>query len=243
MVLDLELAKEIACEECRIGPIAIHYPEKVEDNSLLQAENPGWDMKTIGEKTGIHARRIAGDNETSADLGYAAAKKLFSQNDIDPKSIDFLLLCTQTPDYSLPTTACMLQDRLEMRTDTGAMDFNLGCSGFVYGLSVANGLIGSGVAKRILLITAETYSKLIAPNDRSLRTIFGDAGVATLIEPCDEPSIWGMKYGTDGSGADTLFATSGRISPRRRSNQTAWPKTLAKRIIHGRSQLDQFHGW
>ena len=213
-----------------IGPIAIHFPEKVEDNALLQAENPSWDMKTIGEKTGIHSRFIAAGNETSADLGYKAARKLFEQYDVDPKSIDFLLLCTQTPDYTLPTTACLLQDRLGLRTDSGAFDFNLGCSGFVYGLSVADGLIRAGTAKRILLITAETYSKLIAPNDRSLRTIFGDAAAATLIEPTDEPSIRGMKFGTDGSGGDTLLAPAGgfrqqddQIQPRGRKR---WPSEL-----------------
>lgn len=213
-----------------IGPIAIHFPESVEDNALLQTENPSWDMQAIGEKTGILSRHIASENETSADLAYFAARKLFDDNGIDPRSIDFLLLCTQTPDYTLPTTACLLQDRLGMRTDSGAFDFNLGCSGFVYGLSVADGLIRAGTAKRILLITAETYSKLIAPTDRSLRTIFGDAAAATLIEPHDEPSIWGMKFGTDGSGGDTLLAPAGgfrnkddQIRPRGRKR---WPSEL-----------------
>lgn len=213
-----------------IGPIAIHFPKIVEDNALLQAENPSWDMKTIGEKTGILSRFIAEENETSADLGFLAAQKLFNEHDIDPASIDFLLLCTQTPDYTLPTTACLLQHRLGLRTDSGALDFNLGCSGFVYGLSLADGLIRAGSAKRILLITAETYSKLIAPTDRSLRTIFGDAAAATLIEPTDQASIWGMKFGTDGSGGDTLLAPAGgfrkkedQIQPRARKR---WPSEL-----------------
>ena len=212
-----------------VGPIAIHLPEKIEDNAFLQAENPSWDMELIGSKTGIHSRHIAAENECSSDLGYLAAIKLFEENAIDPASIDFLLFCTQTPDYVLPTTACLLQDRLGLRTDTGAFDFNLGCSGFVYGLAMADGLIRTGTAKRILLITAETYSKLIHSTDRSLRTIFGDAGAATLIEATDEPSIWGCKYGTDGSGADTLLAGGGfrnqedSISPRGRKR---WPSDL-----------------
>ena len=98
-----------------------------------------------------------------------------ARHQIDPASIDFLLLCTQTPDYPLPTTACLMQDRLELSTRTGALDFNLGCSGFVYGLAVADGLIRTGAVRRVLLITAETYSKYIDPEDRSLRTIFSDA--------------------------------------------------------------------
>lgn len=213
-----------------IGPIAIHLPEKVEDNASLQAENPSWNMEVIGSKTGIHARHIAAPNECSSDLGEKAARKLFDSYDIDPQSIDFLLLCTQTPDYALPTTACVLQNRLGLRTDSGALDFNLGCSGFVYGLAMADGLIRTGSAKRILLITAETYTKLIDSTDRSLRTIFGDAAAATLIESNSQPSIWGYQYGTDGSGADTLLAHCGgfrskeeAISPRHRKR---WPSDL-----------------
>ncbi len=130
----------------------------------------------------------------------AAAEKLFAEHHIDRSTIDFLLFCTQTPDYPLPTTACLIQDRLGLPTSIGALDFNLGCSGFVYGLSLADGLIRSGTARRVLLITAETYSKYIDPTDRSLRTIFGDGAAATLVEASDVPSLGGFVFGTDGSG-------------------------------------------
>ena len=190
-----------------IGPIAIHFPERVETNADLKADNPKWDMDLIASKTGIYERRIAAPNECSSDLGVKAAEKLFKEFDIDPKSIDFLLFCTQTPDYPLPTTACLMQDRLGLPTSCGALDFNLGCSGYVYGLSICDGLIRSGAAKRILFITAETYTKLIDKQDRSLRTIFGDGAAATLIDAHDEPSMWEFRFGTDGSGADTLLAT------------------------------------
>ena len=106
-----------------------------------------------------------------------------------PRRIDFLLLCTQTPDYPLPTTACLMQERLGLPTSVGALDFNLGCSGFVYGLALAEGLIRADAARRVLLITAETYSKYIHPDDRSLRTIFGDGAAATLLEAVDTPSL------------------------------------------------------
>ena len=139
----------------------------------------------------------------------AAAEKLFAEHDVDRDSIDFLMLCTQTPDYPLPTTACLLQQRLELRTTAGALDFNLGCSGFVYGLALADGLIRSGGAQRVLLITAETYSKYIHPADRSLRTIFGDGAAATLIEAAEEPTLAAFQFGTDGSGADTLLVSKG----------------------------------
>lgn len=193
----------------QIGPIAVHFPEKIETNEQLQAEFPEWDLPLIAEKTGIYSRYIAAPNETASDLGVAAAKKLFEQNEIDPKSIDFMMLCTQTPDYPLPTTACLMQDRLGLNTHCGAMDFNLGCSGFVYGLSLAQGLIASGQAKRILLVTAETYSKYIINDDRSLRTIFSDAAAATLVESTEESMLSGFEFGTDGSGADTLIVNDG----------------------------------
>ncbi len=213
-----------------IGPIAVHLPERIETNADLQTQNPSWNMELIGAKTGIHQRHIAAPDECSSDLGVLAAEKLFQEHNIDPQSIDFVLFCTQTPDYALPTTACLIQERLGLRTDVGALDFNLGCSGYVYGLSIADGIIRSGTAGRILFIAAETYTKLIHPTDRSLRTIFGDGGTATLIEPCDQPSMWGFKYGTDGTGADTLVASDSgfrkpeqEIKPRHRKR---WPSQL-----------------
>jgi len=213
-----------------IGPIAIHLPDRVETNDELQAQFPRWDMKLIAEKTGVQARHIAAEGELASDLGVTATKKLLHDFDIDPQSIDFLLLCTQTPDYPLPTTACLMQDRLGLRTDAGALDFNLGCSGFVYGLSLADGLIRTGSVRRVLLVTAETYSKYIDPTDRSLRTIFGDGAAATLIDAADEPTLGAFKYGTDGSGANTLLVTRGGnrpqdqvIKPRHRHR---WPSAL-----------------
>lgn len=206
-----------------VGNISIHLPERIETNEELSADNPRWDMDLIASKTGVYQRRIAAEGETSADLGVKAAQKLFREYDVDPKSIDFLLFCTQTPDYPLPTSACLIQDRLGLPTSAGALDFNLGCSGFVYGLSLADGLIRSGAAKRILFITSETYSKFIDKNDRSLRTIFGDGAAATLIESSDRQELSSFKFGTDGSGADTLIVSGGghrkiddAIGPRKR---------------------------
>jgi 3-oxoacyl-[acyl-carrier-protein] synthase-3 len=213
-----------------VGPIAVHLPARVETNDDLKAQFPGWDLDLIYEKTGIFSRHIADPHECASDLGVVAAQKLFAEHDIDPRSIDFLLLCTQTPDYPLPTTACLMQQRLGLRTSCGALDFNLGCSGFVYGLSLADGLIRTGAVKRVLLITAETYSKYIHPEDRSLRTIFGDGAAATLIEAHHEPTLGAFQFGTDGSGADTLLVNKhgarlpeDAIKPRHRHR---WPSDL-----------------
>jgi 3-oxoacyl-[acyl-carrier-protein] synthase-3 len=169
----------------------------------------------------------------------AAAKKLLREYDIDPRSVDFLLLCTQTPDYPLPTTACLMQERLGMRTTVGALDFNLGCSGFVYGLALADGLMRTGTTKRILLITAETYSKYIHPEDRSLRPIFGDGAAATLIDACETPTMIGFCYGTDGRGADTLMVTQGGARPaahaHRPRHRRRWPSQM---YMDGPSLID-----
>jgi 3-oxoacyl-[acyl-carrier-protein] synthase III len=189
-----------------------------------------WDMETIVAKTGVRKRHIAKAGECASDLGVAAAEKLFARHNIDPGSIDFLFFCTQSPDYILPTTACIMQQRLGLPTSIGALDFNLGCSGFVYGLSLADGLIRSGTARRILLITAETYSKYIDPVDRSLRTIFGDGAAATLIEASEEPSVGGFVFGTDGRGANTLMVTEGGARPKDQAIQPSkrkrWPSSL-----------------
>lgn len=213
-----------------VGPIAVYLPETLLDNDTLEKEFPSWDMDLIYRKTGIRVRHVAKPGECASDLGVAAAERLFEQYGIDRKSIDFLLLCTQTPDYPLPTTACLMQERLHLPTSIGALDFNLGCSGFVYGLSLADGLIRSGAARRVLLVTSETYTKYIHPTDRSLRTIFGDGAAATLIDAADEPSYGSFAFGTDGRGADFLMVTEGgaraasqALQPRKRKR---WPSSL-----------------
>ncbi len=213
-----------------IGPIAIYLPERVEDIDQLAAEFPRWDIPTIFAKTGIRARHIAAADECASDLGVAAAEKLFHERHIDRESIDFLLFCTQTPDYALPTTACLMQDRLGLPISIGALDFNLGCSGFVYGLALADGMIKGGIARRVLLITAETYSKYIDPIDRSLRTIFGDGAAATLVEASEEPSIGRFVLGTDGRGANSLMVIGqGARKPEQAiqpSKRKRWPSSL-----------------
>jgi 3-oxoacyl-[acyl-carrier-protein] synthase-3 len=215
-----------------IKAIEYHLPERVETNAELQAANPDWDVDKIAAKTGITARRIAAEGECASDLAVAAAEKLFAGGACRPEEIDWVLFCTQSPDYVLPTTACLIQHRLGIPTRAGAMDFNLGCSGYVYGLGVAKGLIETRQATRVLLLTAETYSKFIHPADRTVRTIFGDAGAATLVQgdpeadPAKRPFIGPFIYGTDGSGGNNLIVRSGGVRQPKSSADTAnnaWP--------------------
>ena len=174
-------------------------------------------MEKIDSKTGISERHVSREDECSSDLAVEAARKLFASGACRPEDVDFVLLCTQSPDYFLPTTACLLQERLGIPTTAGALDFNLGCSGFIYGLGLAEGLISTGQARNVLFLTAETYSKFLHPKDKSVRTIFGDAAAATLITAADlpEPLIGPFLYGPDGRGAKNLIVpTGGMRSPR-----------------------------
>ena len=191
--------------------IASYLPADTLTNEELARELGGWDAPKILEKTGIAERRIAAPDECSSDLGVAAARRLFEKGACAPADIDFLLFCTQSPDYFLPATACLVQDRLGLRLDCGALDFNQGCSGFVYGLSLGKSLIETGNADNVLLITAETYSKFINPRDRSVRTIFGDGAAATLLTvvESDRELIGPFVFGTDGRGARELIVPAG----------------------------------
>jgi 3-oxoacyl-[acyl-carrier-protein] synthase-3 len=173
-------------------------------------------------------------------LGAAAAEKLFRREQVDRRTIDFLLFCTQTPDYPLPPTACLVQDRLGLPTSAGALDFNLGCSGYVYGLSLADGLIRSGAARRVLLITAETYSKYIDPLDRSLRTIFGDGAAATLIEAASEPSLGSFVFGTDGRGAGALMVSDGGARPPQQAIKPRKRRRWSSRLFMDGPELVKF---
>lgn len=170
----------------------------------------------LTSKIGILTKNIAAKDEFASDLAINAVEKLFNTGICTPNDIDFLLYCTQSPDYILPTTACVLQDKLNLPTKCGALDINLGCSGYVYGLSLAKGLIESGAAQNILLVTSDTYSKFINPNDRSVKLLFGDAASATLMSRKSSESdnfqdIGPFVFGTDGRGAENLIIHAGGL--------------------------------
>ena len=195
----------------RIVGIAGHLPERIETNEELASDNPDWDLPRIAAKTGIHARRIAAPEETACDLGYEAARRLLDRELVPPAEIDYVLMATQTPDHLFPSNACLLQARLGLGRHVGAFDFNHGCSGFVCGLQLAAALIKTRMARNVLLITADTYSKLVHPRDRTVRALFGDGAAATLIGPATEESgrIEHFIVGTDGSGAAQLMVPAG----------------------------------
>lgn len=183
------------------------YPQNKVTNEDLAIEFPDYDFSKFEDKVGIKSRYWVSENETALDLAKKACDRLFNNHSKD--NIDYILYCTQSPEYFLPTTACILQDYLKIDKTVGALDFNLGCSGYVYGLSLAKGLINSGQAKNVLLVTAETYSKYLHPKDKSNKAIFGDAAAATLITYDDKEFFGEFLFGTDGSGFEKLIVKNG----------------------------------
>lgn len=192
-----------------IKGISIYLPDRIITNEELLKEFPDWSVDKVAAKVGVVSRHIAAEDETAGDMAEKAARKLFKEYDINPKTIDFTLLCTQSPDYFLPSTACILQDRLGIPTLSGALDYNLGCSGCIYGMAMAKGLVAGGIAKNVLLLTAETYNRYLHPLDKSNRTIFGDGAAACLISTEGMAEIGEFSLGTDGSGAKHLIVETG----------------------------------
>lgn len=195
-----------------IKAISYYLPAKIVSNKELVAEFPEWTVDKIADKVGVHNRHVAG-SETISSMAVKAAEKLFQENpSVKREDIDFVLVCTQSPDYLLPSTACIVQNALGIPKTCGAFDFNLGCSGYEYGLATAKGYIAAGIAKNILLITAEAYNKHIHPRDKGNRTIFGDAATATLISTDGFAEIGDFVLGTDGSGAEDLIVKTGGMA-------------------------------
>lgn len=197
-----------------INYISSYLPKNVRTNEDIANRHPEWSVEKISLKVGIEQRHLAGEDETAGDMAYLAAEKLINDYKIKREDIDYIILCTQSPDYMLPSTACILQHRLGLPKHCGAFDFNLGCSGYVYGLGIAKGFILSGQAKRVLLLTAETYNKYISDEDKGNKTIFGDGATATLvsleiIDGALNYEIGNFTYGTDGSGAESLIVRNG----------------------------------
>ena len=192
-----------------IKAISYYLPEKILTNAELVAQFPDWQGEKFAAKVGIESRHVVAENETAGDMAEKAARKLFAEYGVSPEAVDFLILCTQSPDYFLPTTACVLQSRLGIPTTAGAFDYNLGCSGAIYGLAIAKGLIASGTARNVLLITSETYSKFIHPSDTGNRSIFGDGAAACLVSTDGFAEIGEFVLGTDGSHYRDLIVATG----------------------------------
>jgi len=184
----------------KISDIEFYLPEKIITNADLHEENPDWDMRNVEIRSGVVQRHIAADGETAFDLAAKAADKLFASGKHDKNDIDAVIFCTQSPDYIMPSNAFLLHEYLDLKEEVLAFDFNLACSGYIYGLTIARSLILSGTAHKVLLATGDTYSKFINKKDRSARVLFGDGASVSLITASD-----------NGAGIfDLMLATSGK---------------------------------
>jgi len=200
-------------------------PEKL-TNNMLAERFPDWNIDKAYQNTGVAVRSIAAADQCTSDLGIIAAEKMFAAGVCNPQDIDFLLFCTQTPDYFLPASACLMQDRLGLPTSCGAFDFNLGCSGYVYGLALGKGLIEAGLAENVLLIVGDTPSKAINPRDKGALALFSDGASATLLTALtsEDELIGPFVFGTDGKGAKNLIIPAGAF------RQRSCPETRAERM-------------
>ena len=190
--------------------IGTYLPEKVLSNEDL--EYLGWSAKKILLKTGIKKRHVTQENETALDLAFKACTNLFSKYEIDKNEVDYILYCTQSPDYNLPNNVSILHKKLNLKNDIASLEFNQGCSGYIYGVSLAKALITSNLAKKVLLVTADTYTKYIDDEDRANKTIFGDGATATLLTSNEVEKFGEFIFGTDGNGSCNLCVNNSGLA-------------------------------
>lgn len=169
-----------------IEAISTFLPANIVTNEDLVREYPDWNMSQLEKRSGVNSRHIADKYETALDLSLVAVDKLFSHNKHKLADVDAIIYCTQTPDYVMPGNSHLVHSYLKLPSSVLAFDFNLACSGYIYGLSIANSFIKSGQAKKVLLINSDTYSKLIHPGNRAVRVLFGDGCAASLISGDEE---------------------------------------------------------
>jgi 3-oxoacyl-[acyl-carrier-protein] synthase-3 len=189
---------------------AIEYflPENIVTNDVLNIEHPTWDIHKVGEKSGVYSRHIANENQTAFDLAIKAIDKLIEKG-LDIKTIDGIVFCTQSPDYIMPSNAFLVHKHYELSSRTWAFDYNLACSGYIYGLSIVRGMFATGLGKNVLLITADTYSKYINKNDRSTRVLFGDGAAVTHLSASEENKFIDVILETEGSEYKSFYIPSG----------------------------------
>jgi 3-oxoacyl-[acyl-carrier-protein] synthase-3 len=194
-----------------IAGIEIDLPQGVVTNADLAREHPDWDMDKIADRTGVLERHICADDETALDIGQRASERLFERLNYSPADVGGVIFCTQTPDHVVPGNSGLLQDRLKLPTSIPAFDITHGCSGYVYGLYIAKSLVMSGAAKSILLVNADSYVRLLHPDDRSTIPLLGDGGAASLVCAVEEGSgeIGEFSIGTDGRHAEIFMIEAG----------------------------------
>jgi len=203
---------DMAKQYTQIKHMSTYLPEAVESNEDIAVQCGRTDVEALQDEYGITFRHRAAHNETALDMAVKAGRLVLDQE--HGSKPDFILYCTQSPEYYLPSGACIIQHRLGLPDTIGALDINLGGSGFIYGLSMADGLLQSGTAHRILFITADTMSRHVYPRDCIGRALFGDAAAAALICLSETPGLHAVATGTDGTGYRAVMVPRGGMRQR-----------------------------
>lgn len=200
----------LSINDVEITAIASTVPATKINNIDLSEVFGEVEVKKIIKNIGVETRHVANDQQTTSNLCYESALRVLGKLNWAPESIGALIFVSQTPDYQLPATACILQARLGLSKNTIAYDVNLGCSGYVYGLYLASTLINSGI-ERVLLLVGDTISKIVKKNDRSTELLFGDAGTATALQKQKGTKLR-FTLGSDGSGFEHIIAKDKSIN-------------------------------
>jgi 3-oxoacyl-[acyl-carrier-protein] synthase-3 len=226
-----------------IKSIEYYLPETIVTNDNLQNENPNWDLKKLADKTGVYQRHIATENETAYDLSVKACEKIFQYNDIN--NIDGIIYCTQSPDYIMPPNSFLLHKNLGLNNKTFAFDFNHACTGYIYCLLMANAFVQVGMAKEILLVTADTYSKYINKNDRSTRVLFGDGAAVTIVKKSNEKrGIIDYDLGSAGSGFNKFWIPAGGLRlPKSESTSVEFEDGRGNKRTKNNIEMDGIGVW
>jgi 3-oxoacyl-[acyl-carrier-protein] synthase-3 len=192
-----------------IKQIEYYLPEKVITNKDLARENPDWDIEKAEGKSGVKSRHIAAFNQTALDLAIKAVEKILSKDNEVKDQIRAIIFCTQSPDYIMPSNSFLIHKYFNFSEDVWAFDYNLACSGYIYGLAISRGIIETRLAKNILLITAETYSKYLNPKDRSTNILFGDGAAASIISSHKQRGLIDVILSSNGEKFDTFYIPAG----------------------------------
>jgi len=193
-----------------IEAIAVALPDRVLSNDDLKKEHPDWGFERLEQRTGVFARHIAAEGETALDFALRACQQLEAEGRLRPDEINALIFCTQSPDYVMPPNSCILHGKLGLPAGVMAFDITLACSGYIYGLQLADSLIRSGSARRVLLATADTYSRYIHSGDRATRCLFGDGGAVSVLSASpDGRGIRDIRCGTAGRQHEKFIIPAG----------------------------------
>ncbi|MCD6068736.1 MAG: fabH1 [Bacteroidetes bacterium] len=192
-----------------IRHIEYYLPETLVTNEDLQRENPSWDMNRAAEKTGVYNRHFAKENETAFDMACKACNQLFASGVVKKEEIDGIIFCTQSPDYLLPSNAFLIHKYLGLKQSVFAFDYNLACSGYIYGMAIARGFFATNLATNILLINGDTYSKFINPKDRSTRILFGDGASVSLLSKTEKDGIIDIVLESSGKDYESFYLPGG----------------------------------